>query len=474
MAKVSFTAERVSSFEAVPDKTQTIYWDAKATGLGLRVTPSGARSYIFESRLFGKTIRVTIGTAQAWPLAKARTEAARLKTVIDSGLDPRELAAEQRAAHSARKAESERQSITFADAWDAYLTDLQKKVSPKTKKPRSPQYIEDHRKLAAAGGMEKKRGNGLTSQGPLYPLMPLKLSEMTSSKMAAWLEDEVVERPTSAAYAYRMLKAWARWCEGQERFSGLIPADCYSSHKVTALLPSVNTKEGDSLQREQLKVWFTAVRALSNPIVSTYLQGLLINGPRREEMAELMWKDVDFNWNSITLHDKIEDSRQIPLTPYFRSLLLGLKRINETPPSDVELKAMAVKGKTWKPSPWVFPSATSKSGHIAEPRYAHQTAIQAAGLPHITLHGLRRSFGTLAEWCDAPVGIVAQIQGHKPSALAEKHYRRRTIDLLRKWHSHIEAWMLEQAGIEFKLEQTPQIALVDETTEPAPLELSPS
>ena len=48
-----------------------------------------------------------------------------------------------------------------------------------------------------------------------------------------------------------------------------------------------------------------------------------------------------------------------------------------------------------------------------------------------------------------PVGIVAQIQGHKPSAIAEKHYRVRPIDLLGMWHEKIEAWMLEQAGIEF-------------------------
>lgn len=72
----------------------------------------------------------------------------------------------------------------------------------------------------------------------------------------------------------------------------------------------------------------------------------------------------------------------------------------------------------------------------------------AAGLPHTTLHGLRRSFGTLAEWVECPVGIVAQIQGHKPSAIAEKHYRVRPLDLLRLWHERIEVWMLTEAGIE--------------------------
>jgi hypothetical protein len=38
--------------------------------------------------------------------------------------------------------------------------------------------------------------------------------------------------------------------------------------------------------------------------------------------------------------------------------------------------------------------------------------------------------------------------GHKPSATAEKHYRRRPLDLLRMWAVKIEAWILEQAGIE--------------------------
>lgn len=85
---------------------------------------------------------------------------------------------------------------------------------------------------------------------------------------------------------------------------------------------------------------------------------------------------------------------------------------------------------------------------LQEPRIGHNRALAAAGLPHIALHGLRRSFGTLAEWVDAPVGIVAQIQGHKPGAIAEKHYRVRPLDLLRLWHERIEAWMLAEAGIE--------------------------
>ena len=32
--------------------------------------------------------------------------------------------------------------------------------------------------------------------------------------------------------------------------------------------------------------------------------------------------------------------------------------------------------------------------------------------------------------------------------MAEKYYRLRSVDLLYKWHSGYERWLLEQAGIE--------------------------
>jgi integrase len=136
---------------------------------------------------------------------------------------------------------------------------------------------------------------------------------------------------------------------------------------------------------------------------------------------------VDFQWKALRIRDKVEGQRTIPLTPYVSHLLGTLPRLAK--------------------NPHVFTSASAASGRLQDARANHTRALRKAGLPHVTLHGLRRSFGTLAEWVEVPVGIVAQIQGHKPSALAEKHYRVRPLDLLRLWHERIETWVLEQARL---------------------------
>jgi integrase len=441
-SKSNFTAERVATFQCEEGKDQTIHWDAKTPTLGLRVTSTGAKAYIFESRLFGKTIRMTIGDPRNWELAKARTEAGRLKLLVDDGKDPREVKAEQQAAHEARKVEARRKDVTVLDAWTVYL---------EARKPKwSERHYQDHVHLADPGGRDAKSGKAQIVPGPLASLMPLRLSDLTRERVDAWLEEEAAKRPARARLAFAHLRTFVTWCDGQAKYKRLASLDICSDKQIREHLPKPQTKD-DCLQREQLPAWFEAVRKIRNPVFSTYLQAVLITGARREELAALKWTDVDFRWRALDIDDKVEQDagRSIPLTPYLASLLLELKRMNETPPDARTLTRLEKQGKKWAPSPWVFTSKTAADGKLAEPRYAHDQALAAAGLPHLSTHGLRRSFGTLAEWCEVPVGVVAQIMGHKPSAIAEKHYRRRSIDLLRLWHDKIEAWMLEQAGIAF-------------------------
>jgi integrase len=442
MRKVNFTVERIAAFQCESNKRQTIFWDAKTPGLGLRVTAGGSKSFIFETRLHGKTLRLTIGNIRTWLLGNAQKEATRLKESTDRGIDPRQQVAEQRLKAQAAQVEAKRRHLTLGDVWPIYL---------EARKARwGDRHYQDHVKLSALGGATKKRGNGLTKAAVMAPLMPLLLSELTGSQIAAWLQAEAVARPTNAALAFRLLRAFVAWAADIPAYRDIVPPDACSARTVRDALPKSRAKEGDCLQREQLPAWFDAVRKLHSPVISTYLQALLLTGARREELAGLRWQDVDFQWRSLSIRDKVDGIRVIPLTPYLASLLLNLKRMNDTPPRIKKIKGGDIEQPPpWQPAPWVFSSPAAESGRLTEPRIAHNGALQAAGLPHVTLHGLRRSFGTLCEWVEVPSGISAQIMGHKPSAVVEKHYRRRPLDLLRKWHDTIEAWILKEAGIDF-------------------------
>jgi integrase len=297
----------------------------------------------------------------------------------------------------------------------------------------------------------RKKGEGDTTQpGILRALLSRPLERIDADAVRDWLKAEVEERPTFAALAFRLLRAFINWCASTREFAPLVHADACTTRAARDELPKKSAKD-DCMQREQLALWFEKVRALPNPVHAVYLQVLLLTGARREELAGLRWDDIDFQWKSITIKDKVGGERIIPLTPYVASLLHDLKKRHDADARRVSKLRGADNDKAKETSElvreWVFSSPTAASGRLQEPRIAHNKALAAAGLPPLTLHGLRRSFGTLCEWVEVPSGISAQIMGHKPSAIAEKHYRRRPLDLLRKWHTKIEGWILEQAGI---------------------------
>ncbi len=425
----NFTAGRVADFKCAEGKKQTIFWDGKVSGLGLRVTAAGTKSYIFETSINKKTIRITIGDISTYTISAAQKIATDYKAQTDQGIDPRQVVidkekakqvaiAAEEAARIVQQTQQLHDSITLGDVWPEYV----KERSPLW----SQHHINAHRKIIQAGGEKRTRSPKLTEAGPLASLAGLRLIDLTLERIEAWARVETISRPSSGRLAMRLLKACLNWCAAHPVYGAIVTTNAAKSTKARESLGKPKVKH-DLLQREQLAAWFDAVKKIGNPVISAYLQCLLLTGARREEMANLRWSDVDARWNSLKLNDKIEDFRMVPLTPYVAHLLTTLPRRNE----------------------WVFSSPTAESGHITEPRLAHNEAVAIAGLPHLTLHGLRRSFATLCEWTETPSGISAQIQGHAPQGVREQNYIRRPLDLLRMWHVKIEAWMLEQAKIDF-------------------------
>ena len=432
--RITLTPTRIANLRC--ESGQIFLWDAKVPGLAVRATPT-KKTYIVQGRLGERSVRISILPIGKITLDEARTEASRLLLLLKQGTDPR---AEKRRQLDAEEAETaarkERDAIEATkdkpvlELWQEYIAD---------RRPHwGERHYRDHQVFARRGGVPVKRGSGKLMDGELHQLLALPVADLTGERVEQWLHKQVKARPTRAALAMRLFKAFLNWCGEHEVYGGILNTGILTK-RITANIPRAAAKT-DCLQKEQLRPWFKAVREISNPVIASYLQVLLLTGARREELAGLRWEDVDFKWKSITLSDKVEATRVIPLTDYCAHLLRRLPRKNK----------------------WVFSSPTAASGRIAEPRLAHNKALAVAGIDGLTLHGLRRSFGSLAEWVEMPTGIVAQVMGHKPSATAERHYRVRPLDLLRQWHQKYEDWILEQAGVEIpKIEAGEIVRITD-------------
>ena len=402
--------------------------DADKKGLRLRITKAGGKHWQFETRIKGKLFTRALGEWPAVSIDQAKAEAHRLRGLTEQGTDPREIerqqqeAKDQAIADKADKQSKQSQqeaanALTVGEAWGVYI---------EARKGRwGTLHLADHIRLSAAGGIPRQRAKGLTVPGPLYPLMAVRLIELTPACVTAWAELEAQTRPTPARLSWRLLRAFLTWCSEQPQYAPLVAAGNSAKNRNTREALGRPGAKSDALQREQLPAWFAAVQQIGNPAIAAYLQCLLLTGARPGELLSLRWADVNMAWRGLTIHDKVEGERVIPLTRYVHHLIAGLPKRGE----------------------WVFAGAGDTA--LTRPAKNLTNACTVAGVDHVSLHGLRRSFKSLTEWLEIPAGVVAQLMGHKPSATAEKHYTVRPLDLLRVHHEKIEAWILEQAGIGF-------------------------
>ena len=427
MKKENFSAGKIEgySFTGGPEKNETLYFDNKVPGLGLRVTPAGKKSFIFQGRVRGsrQAIRIAIGDRRTWSLSAAQKEATRLKVMFDQGIDPRQVRAEaivaKAEAATALATKESREIVTVGMAWEVYKA---------ARKPKwSDRHYADHIKVMSPGGGVRKRSQDLTKPGVLAQFTNVRLVDLTPESIVAWADIEGAERAGVARLGLRLFKAFLTWCEESPHYKMIITKNPAKGKAAREPLGKAKTFE-TALQREQLAGWFAAARGYPNIVISGYLQAVLLTGSRASAINAMLWEDVNFQWNSLTIRDKVEGIRTIPLPPYLSQVLAGLPRKNE----------------------FVFSSLQAESGHIVDVGDAHHKICAAAGIDSgLDIQGLRRSFASLSEWINTPDGIAGQIQGHKPSGVREKHYIRRPLDILRMWHVQIEAWMLNEAGIKF-------------------------
>jgi len=91
----SITQPLIDRLES-PDTGNSIVYDTKVRGFGVRITSAGVKSFVLNYRIRGRERRYTIGRCEEFSVTAAKAEAEKLRGDINSGVDPLEQKAAER------------------------------------------------------------------------------------------------------------------------------------------------------------------------------------------------------------------------------------------------------------------------------------------------------------------------------------------------------------------------------------------
>ena len=298
----NFTAGRVAEFSCPAGKHQAIYWDGKQPGLGLRVTAKGARAYVFQGWIDGGSVRVTIGHPDVWPLETiwttdretgqrvevqrgARQEAARLKALVDSGVNPGEHRREQAAEKARRKTAAESlKEKTVAALCTAYVELLRqrKKLDARDAELTLQRFLAANEDLAA------KPAHAATSADFVTGLR--KLHEQGKVR-----EPGKVRSYAHAAFRTAMLAAT----------DPEIPVKFEAFHVTTNPLATIRATAARAdkrpLSANELRTFWRIAQTVGGATGALMRLHILTGGQRIAQLLRLQREDVHADY--IVLHD---------------------------------------------------------------------------------------------------------------------------------------------------------------------------
>jgi integrase len=416
MIKENFTASRVNGYNCMAGRQQSIYWDAKTPGLGLRVTSGGSRSFIFETSLYNKTIRLTIGDVRTWAVGKAQDEATRLKVLTDQGIDPRELARDRQKAIADKKAEQlaaeleaeNRKHYTLRALLEAYSRLLEAKGKSKS----------------AAATRSAFKCHVFTYE----QIATTPANEVTAHQVAALVRKVQEAGKVRAAGILRSYLSAAYNAAKKAPFSGTLPAEMIpfniESNPVEAI-PTIPVSVGHRiLSTDELQVY---ISHLGNALPDKALRIALLAGGQR--MAQLLRATVaDFNPESETL--RLLDPKGKRTTPREHLLPLG--------PKAAALVAGLVERSQDCKTSRLFAShgETTMAFETPGKRIAEICALMA-GEP-FNLRDIRRTCETMLAGMGISRDTRAQLLSHGISGVQAAHYDRHSY--FHEKRSALEAW----------------------------------
>ncbi len=385
---MKFTDRQIKSLK--PKKERYEVWETNGKGFGVRVAPTGRKSFIFLYRFQGASRRITFGNYPEISLADAHAAHAKARQLLDQGTDPATI--EQDAKEESRRSPSVRRLV------EEYIE--------KYAKPRKRSWKEDHRIL----------------HKDVVPRWGKKKAHDISRRDIILLLDEIVDRG-ALIQANRTLAAI------RKMYSFAMGRGILDSSPCVAIpSPSKENRRDRVLNEDEIRTfWNKLDTAKMEKATALALKLQLATAQRKGEVAGAEWKDLDMknSWWTIPA-EKAKNGlpHRVPLSSLAKELL-------------DELKTMTGDFR------WLFPSPR-KGQHIAETSVDHAVRANAEHfkIDHFTPHDLRRSVASMMTASGVQRLTVSKILNHVETGITsvyDRHsYDKEKRKALRLWGLQLE------------------------------------
>ncbi len=370
--KIKFTNSYIKAIKK-PVASRSYFQDLKEKGLSLYITQNDVRTFYFRKRINGKDEKIIIGNFPDLSVENARKKLNIIKGQIAQGINPNQ------------EKSSLRNELTLIELIDEYV-EKHSKVHKKT-------WVYDDRDLRRISS----------------PIHNLKLSEISTDRVRK-LHDEIGS--SSGIYqANRFLAV----------FKSMINKAIEWGYKGTN--PANNIKKFREksrdrfIQVDELPRFFKSLEVEENEVARDYFYLSLYTGVRKGNILSMKWSDVNFQ----------SKEWRIPETKNGDPLLIPL--IDEA--IDVLNNRKIGNDNLGLGDSWVFPSATSKSGHFEEPKKVWKRVLNRANISDLRIHDIRRTLGSYQAITGSSLPIIGKSLGHK-STQATQIYSRLNMDPVRQ------------------------------------------
>ncbi len=370
MPNQSITLRTIQS--VTPDPHRDIYvWDPRLKGFGLRITPRGAQSFVFQYRVDGGPARrKTIGpVGSPWTPATARKEAERLLVQVYQGIDPVE---------AKREAKRKKETLNF--------------------RTYSERFVELYLKPNWRGTWGSAQSTINNVFIPSWGNRPVH--EITRADIVKVL-DEYSDRPARRKEIHSLLRKLFNWATDRQD----IEVSPLAGMKAPKAVPSRRRVLSDE---EIVALW----RATENSgwPWGPFVRMLILTMQRRQEVAEMDWSEIDLDARRWTLpadRAKNDQEHVIPLTSLALAelQLLGPKRkglvftTTGTTPVSGFFKGRAALHKDM--------IAYLKAKQIEDGGDPDQVEV-----PNWRLHDIRRTGATHLQSLRVPVEVTESVLNH--------------------------------------------------------------